>query len=323
MSEDGPLFVVGAPRSGTSLLHYLLAAHPDLAYPDVATARLWGRRTARAAARLGLPVLSSRLLHRAVRPRGGETAYEPALRFLGLDPELPVEGLFLWNDSDFGVPAEELRPHHLRDHPAATARIRTRYGQLCVRTRRPRVLDKAPAFTRMLDVVIEVFPNAHIVHIVRDGRAVVNSIVYGFRYRGKQWAVEQSGDPVQDACRTWSEFVLAGRRGAELVPERYHELRYETLVSSTRVQMLRLFDRTSLPKWGEELYPVALEDRNYKWQRPEASSFGDAIWTDRAALDPSEYGRLELLRPLLESLGYVEAGAALTRPSRSSIPAAG
>ena len=114
----------------------------------------------------------------------------------------------------------------------------------------------------------------------------MNSIVYGFRYRGKQWAVEQSGDPVQDACRTWSEFVLAGRRGAELVPERYHEVRYEALVSSTRVQMLRLFDRTSLAKWGEELYPVALENRNYKWQRPEASKASAARKLGNAAPHP-------------------------------------
>jgi hypothetical protein len=321
--RDDPLFVVGAPRSGTSLLQYLLAAHPDLAYADVADARLWGVRPLRLAARTGLPVLASRALHRLLLPRPGTTRYESALAFLGLDPELPVEGLFLWADRDLGVHAEELEPAHLREQAAAAARIRSRYAQLCRRQRKERFVDKAPAFTRMLDAIRELFPGAHVVHIVRDGRAVANSIVYGLRHRGKQWALARGADPVEAACRTWAELVRAGRRGEELFPGRYHELRYERLVAATRDELLQLFERTSLAPWGADLYPEQLEDRNYKWQRPGEESFGDVIWTDRAAIEPAEQGRFETIRPLLEELGYVEPGAALSRPSPSSTRAAG
>jgi hypothetical protein len=317
-----PIFVIGAPRSGTSMLYYLLAAHPSLAYPDIGSRRVLRSRWARLLERLGKPVLADPALHARHLPRPGETKYEPGLSFLGLDPVLPQEGDFLWRDvaEGLGVPVQDVSVALVRAHPRLAGRIRRRYESIAARFGRPRIVDKAPVYTMMLDVLREMFPDAWIVHIVRDGRAVANSISYGHKYGGRNgwWGVRPPGwqrleraGPVERACHQWSQLVLEARRAAELFPGRYVEARYEDLVGSTRAGIAALFSFLRLTPFGEALYPERLENRDYKWRATSGSPFGDPIWTDRAAIDPAEYVHFELMRPLLEASGYVERGASL------------
>jgi hypothetical protein len=309
MAGSGPVFVIGAPRSGTSLVHYLLAAHPELAYADIGLQRLWSHRSVRAAERANVPLTRSRRLHAACLPEPGTTVYEPTLRILGLDPLLPAEGLFLWFDRDLPVDdPTALRPEHLDG--ALVDRIRGRYAALSERMACERFVDKSPGFTHMLGAIQVVFPDAHVVHVIRDGRAVVNSMLYGLRARGKEWAGTGSAAPVVRASRRWRHAVAAGREGAKLFPGRYHEVRYERIVEAPRGEAIRLLRQLGLRGAPAERYPLRLEDRNYKWHEP-GRSFGDAIWTDRTAIEPHEYGQLEALRPLLELLGYVAEGEPL------------
>jgi hypothetical protein len=319
MADHGPVFVVGAPRSGTSLLQWLLSGHPDLAYADLGLERLWAHRAVRALERLGLPLTRSRLVHRRFLPRPGATAYEPSLAFLGLDPELPDEGLFLWFDRSLRVEPEQLTCELLRREPRAAARIRARYRNVASRSGKQRFVDKSPSFTVMLPAIRELFPDAHVVHIIRDGRAVVNSVAYRLEHRprGAWWGPPPPDadsllglGSVERAAHQWVHLVREGRRGGALFGERYHELRYESLVAVPRVEMGRLQERLRLAP-SLERYPERLENRNYKWQERGIASFGDSIWTDCSAIAPADYQALEVMRPLLEELGYVASGAAL------------
>lgn len=325
----GPLFIIGSPRSGTSLLYYLTAAHPALAYPDLGLKLMLRNRWVRFLDWARRPVFADPAVHARFLPRSGETRYEPALRFLGLDPVLPQEGDFLWHDvaAGLGLAVEDIGVPELRAHPAAGRRIRARYQSLLARTGRPRFVDKAPAYTVLLETLRELFPDAHIVHIIRDGRAVVNSVAYAFKYRKRRgewwgpkppdWRNLQNLGPVERACHQWKGVVAEGRRARDLFPARYHEVRYEKLVAETRATMSALFTDTGLDPLAEDRYPEAMENRNYKWKKTGVESLGDPIWTDRPSIDPDEYPHLEVMRPLLESLGYVEPGARISPdPSR-------
>jgi Sulfotransferase family len=331
-SRGGPLFVVGSPRSGTSLLYYLLAAHPDLAYPDIGLKRLRQSRTIRALGRLGLPVYRSAALHGIFLPRPGETPYERDLHGLGLDPCLPQEGAFVWSDlaARAGLAVRELSPEALRARPRLGPAIRRRYADLLARTGRPRFVDKSPTYTVILEALRELYPDAHVIHIIRDGRAVVNSVAYGLKYRKRRDGARSTrtwwGPPppnerelagrsvVERACHQWAYLVAEGRRGGALFgPDRYHELRYRDLVSRTREVVGRLFERVRLPPVPDAVCPERLQNRNYKW-KDRSGSFGDPIWTDRSAIEPEDYPRLEILRDLLESLGDVAPGAELVGP---------
>lgn len=330
--DQGPIFIIGCPRSGTSLLYYLIAAHPALAYPDIGLRGMLRNKWIRRADRIGLPMLRISALHKYFLPKKGETKYEQALHFLGLDPILPQEGAgFLWYDIllAFGIDPDDFRLSDLRAYPNIMDTIRGRYNNL-FKLNKCIILDKSPQYTGWLELIHEIFPNAFVVHAIRDARAVVNSIAYAFKYRrradGSPWASPERkwwgpkprnwqalGEcgVVERACHQWQDLVERGQSGQDIFGARYVEVRYEQLVAATNATLLELFDHIGLDRFGETLYPDQMENRNYKWKAMEAKTFGDPIWTDRSSISPDEYDYFEITRPLLESLGYVERGAKL------------
>ena len=91
--------------------------------------------------------------------------------------------------------------------------------------------EKTPDYVRHIPLLRSLFPWASIVHIVRDGRDVALSTL--------QWATATKGpgkfalwqeEPVAVCALWWAWQVGTGRRDGPAGP-RYHELRYEDLVS--------------------------------------------------------------------------------------------
>lgn len=81
-----------------------------------------------------------------------------------------------------------------------------------------------PRVAGSLDLVAELFPGSLFIHIIRDGRDVVSSLLRKDR-QGKPWATfEQAHD-------TWKKHVRLGRAFGQKLPHRYLELRYERLVA--------------------------------------------------------------------------------------------
>lgn len=321
-----PIFIIGAPRSGTSMLYYLLAAHPELAYIDIGLKGMINNRLIRIMDYARLPVLKSNKLHKYFLPKKGETQYELGLHFLGLDPELPQEGeKTYWRDLIFRISGQHYKDFDystFKKHPRIANRIRKRYEALLKRTGKRRFVDKDPFYTVWLEMIKYIFPDAYIVHIVRDGRAVVNSIACRFKtglrsgkpWKGDgkwwgpnptNWRIIEDRGVVERACYQWTDLVSRGRQGYDLFGSRYLEVRYEDIVENTRETILKVFKILGLDKFGEDIYPQHLENRNYKWRALEGKTFDDPIWTNQASISPSEYKYLEIMRPLLHSLEYV------------------
>lgn len=66
-----------------------------------------------------------------------------------------------------------------------------------------RWIDHTPQHTMLASELWEMFPGAYFVHIARDGRRVVNSMVH-YPFKGAEWSKD-----FRVACRTWSKFVEA------------------------------------------------------------------------------------------------------------------
>jgi hypothetical protein len=136
-------FVVGVPRSGTTLLRLMLDAHPELAIPPETHF---------------IPSVI-----RAVR-RGG-SADRVADR---------ITQHRRW--ADFGLDAGELRARiRALDPLDAGDAVRAFYELYAEGSGKPRWGDKTPGYATKMRRIAKALPEARFVHVIRDGRAVVAS----------------------------------------------------------------------------------------------------------------------------------------------------
>ena len=126
------------------------------------------------------------------------------------------------------------------------------------RRRRPRWAEKTPLNVLCFEWVLERFPQARLVHVVRDGRDVVCSMR---QHPDRRWVdgvevKELRPQPVEDYMRRWVRDTEAGiaLRG----DARYIEIRYEELVEDPErilSEMLGALDEPWLPELLVERTP--------------------------------------------------------------------
>jgi hypothetical protein len=135
--------------------------------------------------------------------------------------------------------------------------------------------DKSPLYALILDYLWELFPDAQVVHLIRDPRDVTASHRSAFGYKS-----------ALGAPRKWRRYLDAVRRSAAGVdPARYHELRYEALVADREATMRELLDFLG-ESWDPAVldYESSAHDVNPRyWQRTTDRRKGS---TRRKALDP-------------------------------------
>jgi hypothetical protein len=91
--------------------------------------------------------------------------------------------------------------------------------------------DKTPAYLTELPLLAALYPRARFVHIVRDPRDCALS------------SLEAWGSTPVRTAQEWADRVRACRAaGARLGGERFHELRYEDLLTDVRGRLGALFD---------------------------------------------------------------------------------
>jgi Sulfotransferase family len=199
VSEHGgggrPIFVIGAPRSGTTMLRVMLSSHSHIYIPPESDfiPRLY-------LGRARTPMSRRRAL-RDLRVVLGNRRFLREWRGEPLDPDAFVDGL------------PELTP---------TAFLDSLYRTYAARHHAVRWGDKSPIYTHYVPLLAEIFPDAQFVHIVRDGRDAALSALAAYRDR---FYVD-----IYFAARSWEHRVRAARvAGASLGPDRYVELHYEEL----------------------------------------------------------------------------------------------
>jgi hypothetical protein len=96
-------------------------------------------------------------------------------------------------------------------------------GLFTNRSRGLRWIDKTPGYTLMVDTVADLFPGALFIHLLRDGRRVVHSMV-NFATRESRARYREMREPwmtdFRAACRAWRAHVEAALRFEAERPER-------------------------------------------------------------------------------------------------------
>jgi hypothetical protein len=202
-SETGPFFIVGCPRSGTTLLQRMLDAHPDVAVaPETFfIRRFWKRRT-------------------EYGDLQRDAAFERLLRDIMAIPEF--EEMELAPDA-FAAAARDADRSY-----AALFRLLLR--QFAEQRAAQVVGEKTPNHVLYLPTLHDFFPDARFIHLVRDPRAVVNS------WRSVPWS---SGRAWRDA-EVWVEYVAAGRAAGSLLGEALQVVHFETLVRAPEQTLRRV-----------------------------------------------------------------------------------
>ena len=112
------------------------------------------------------------------------------------------------------------------------------YGCYAREHHKTRYADKTPQHVVHIDLLARSFPQARFVHLVRDGRNVVSSLL-DYPHGPKRFV---------DGVEYWRYRVSAGRRsGVRLGPDRYLEIRYEALVDDPEAVLRDLCGFIELP----------------------------------------------------------------------------
>lgn len=191
---DRPFFIVGAGRSGTTLLRLMLSGHSRLhVSPET-----WFLQ----------PLLARFPVAEALGPQERHAA-------IGL-----IVGHYRW--PDLRVDERVLRAE-IEDRGADTLRELTDAVYACVARQagKARVGDKTPTYVRILPQLAALYPDAQFIHLLRDGRDVALSYIdAGWELRCYQ------GDRFE-----WTEAVRAAHVfGAKAAAGTWIDVRYEDLV---------------------------------------------------------------------------------------------
>ncbi|MBX9591995.1 MAG: sulfotransferase [Hyphomonadaceae bacterium] len=278
-------FVVGAPRSGTTLLRMMLDAHPLLAIPP---------ETGYAG---------------MLAAHGEEMARDDFLSLLTRSP----------NWVDFHLPTADFKMALDDTQPFTRAQgLRCFYSLYARRFGKPRWGDKTPDHGLSIGPISALLPEAHFIHIIRDGRDAAVSL--------RELWFAPSRD-YEELGAVWSERVQQARaQGAQIA--HYMEVRYEALVTRTEATLRAVcafldlaFDARMLAYHaaaaarleehegrvnadGSVLITKAqrMAQQRRVLEPPSPSRIG--AW--RTAMSAAEHARfLSTAGPLLERLGYL------------------
>nr|VFK20394.1 MAG: Sulfotransferase family protein [Candidatus Kentron sp. LPFa]VFK34210.1 MAG: Sulfotransferase family protein [Candidatus Kentron sp. LPFa] len=118
----------------------------------------------------------------------------------------------------------------------------------------PRYVDDTPWYGALIPFMHKVFPDAHFVHIIRNGRYVLQSLRASLG-AGYTWISPN----IQEQAELWSNQVKLTRERARLhLPKnQYTEIRYEALSSEPIPTINYILDAVGLPQCEEVFAPLA------------------------------------------------------------------
>ena len=275
--SEKPIFVVSAPRSGSTLLRLILDVHPNLAVPgpawvyEMVRPYLYSYGNLNQAANL-LAMAEDILETPTVKAWNLKLSPED---LAAASPEPSFAGLY-----------DALHLHYTQN------------------TGKGRWGEKSPRNSFWMNEIRQDFPGAVFVHLIRDGRDMATDIA--------QSTPMVPSNPYSGA-HIWMDYNLAALDSAKSLDDKsYYRIRYERMCAEPEKELKALCDFL-----GEDFDPIMLRhhesDSTKSWSRhSNHAKTGKPISTDYCGmylekLTPQDQSALNhVMGGLLEQLGYPE-----------------
>lgn len=263
---ERPIFLIGLPRSGTTLLQDLLCTHPDIAY---ITNIMHQFRSCFCAAedlrkRLKLDFKGERYLRDSIEIRLGS----------------PNEGhMFFaeWRRIDpYALDYVDLRIEDFSPEELEEARRFIRKTIWCFGGEGHRFLNKNTNLVCHVLLLKDIFPDVKIIHIVRDARMCANSMLKLYRETQAQEAkiraqwrhrnntgglfvpyprlqklgeyIKRYGpDNIRTTAHLWNDGISSVNEHKDQLPF-FYEVRYEDILANPKEEIRRIFEFCELPE---------------------------------------------------------------------------
>lgn len=274
-----PVFVLGSPRSGTTLLYDMLLSAGGFAV-----------------------YLAESNVFNVLVPRFGDLRVRSTRRKL----------LQAWLGSKLfrasGLDAQHIEERILNDCRNGGDFLRIVMGEICSSQGMARWAENSPEGMLYLPLIRRLIPDALFVHIIRDGRDVATSLARLRYVRPFPW---EDRHGLIGCGLYWEWMIEHGRRFGRSVPADYMEVRFEDLLAQPQQSLDEIGRFICQPLDHDTIQRVAygsLTRPNTSF-RPDATQVGfNPVGRWKTSFSPEQLLRFERLlgRTLLE-LGYQPA----------------
>ena len=276
--QDDPIFVIGHWRSGTTLLHELLVLDERYTYPD--TYDCFAPNHFLVSGWLLRPLL--RILLPSRRPMdnmaaGWDRPQEDEFALCNIGMRSPYLTIAFPN-----------RPPQDQDYFALenlTPEARTRWKQglrwflTCLTVRRAKqIVLKSPPHTFRIKVLLEMFPRARFIHIIRNPYVIFPSTVNLWKRLCRDHGLQvPNGDGLEEYIfETFRHMYEVFERDRHLIaPGHICDVRYEDLVKDPIEQMRAIYQQLDLGQF-EKVQPAMeryfADKADYKTNRFQLSA---------------------------------------------------
>ena len=200
--SDQPIFIVGCERSGTTILRLMLNEHSRIALPPQTkfSRKLYKRR-----------LLFGNLVIKENRKKIIQWMLERKNNTKLIDLKLDDKVLEkIWNKCT-----------------TLGAIIASVFQQYSLERNKPRWGDKRPYYIRYITQLFRLYPDAQIIHVVRDGHDCLASL------KKMPWW----GKNVIFSMLNWRHAIRIGSNTANVYKNQFMEIRYEDLIKEPESQL--------------------------------------------------------------------------------------
>lgn len=200
MSTLSPIFILGSPRSGTTLFSLILKQNPEIAIPYES--------------HFIVPVFD--------KWKSVDDADFPKVRATILKEIITSKYVADWHPE---ISIDQIDLHQCHDLGTLINEVFMTYAK---NAEKQRWADKTPGYLTHADILHHLFPNSKFIHLVRDGRDVSLSLL----------KTHFGPNNFLTALQHWERKVAVARKMlAMLDPNQHIQIRYEDLIASPQVTM--------------------------------------------------------------------------------------